>query len=210
MKQVSQTHGIILRLGPSGESFTRVELVCPENGVYLCLKRISTKQSGKESPDLFDSADICLETSKQGNLQFISEYRVQTRRTGIGASYQALKYASDYCALIADNGPHMAEAERLYARTLQTLDALAAKKAPSVVFLKAIYILLKEEGYPVKELWWPNLSSELKSIARELLREAAPESLNTIDKPVVERLIRSLCIWLRNESDLRLPTTMSV
>lgn len=210
MKQVSQTHGLILRLAPSGESFTKIELLCPENGVYLCLKRIAKKPSGKESPDLFDSADICLEASKQGSLQFITEYRVHTRRTGIGASYHALKFASDYCALLADNGPHMAEPDRLYARALQTLDAFADSKAPTVVFLKAIYILLKEEGYPVKELWWPNLPAELKISARSLLREAAPEALQADEKPVVDRLIRSLCIWLRNETDLRLPATLTV
>jgi len=210
MSQSRQTTGLVLRTAASGESFLKIELLCPENGICFCLKRISKKNPLKESPDLFDTADLTLENSKQGSLQFIGEYRVTLRRETIGLSYHSLKYASDFCAIIAENGPHMAEPELLYALTERTLDAFAAQKAPAIVFLKALYLLLKDEGYPIKETWWGHLSHDLKPIARDLLKQPAPEKIDTEMRETLDRINHSLCRWLRNETDLRLPASIQV
>lgn len=210
MKQTLSTHGLILRTATTSESFLKIDLLCPEHGVQLCLKRISKKQPQKDSPELFDTAELSLENSKQGTLRFINEYRVANRRLAIGNSYQTLKYASNFCALIAQNGPHMADSENLYLLTERTLDAMAEGKAPGVIYLKAIYLLLKDEGYPVKELWWTGLSSELRQISREYLNQPAPETLEKEQLETVGQLNHRLSLWLRNETDLQLPPSMTL
>lgn len=210
MKQSFSTQGIVLRTAPTSESFLKVDLICPEHGVRMCLKRISKKQSHKEAPELFDTAEINLETSKQGDLQFIGDYRVLRRRDAIGTSYRTLKYTSDFCALIADNGPHMADPEHLHQLTEQTLDAMADGKAPAVVYLKALYLLLKNEGYPVKELWWTSLPKSLRQTARDLLNQPTPEAPEKATIESTEHLIQRLNLWLRNETDLRLPASITL
>lgn len=205
MKRSSLSSGIVLRTAPSGESFLKIELLSPDNGVCLCLKRISKKNPNQDAPDLFDTAELTLEASKQGSLQFVGEYRVTQRREAIGLSYRSLKYASDFCAILAENGPHMAEPELLHDLCERTLDAFCEKKAPSVIFLKALYLLLKDEGYPIKETWWSYLSPELKTQCREILKSPTPESLSPEVTALVERLNANLCRWLRSETDLRLP-----
>jgi recombinational DNA repair protein (RecF pathway) len=210
MKQTLSTQGLILRTAPTSESFLKIDVLCPENGVQLCLKRISKKQPQKDSPELFDTAELTLENSKQGTFQFISEYRVANRRVAIGNSYRTLKYTSDFCALIAKNGPHMADSENLYLLTERTLDAMAEGKAPSLVYLKAIYLLLKDEGYPVKELWWASLSSELRKTTRDYLNQPAPDKLEKEHVETVEHLNHRLNLWLRNETDLQLPASITL
>jgi len=210
MKSLTHSTGLILRTAPSGESFLKIELLCPEQGVCFCLKRISKKNPLKERPDLFDTAELNLEASKQGSLQFLTDYRVTLRREAIGLSYHSLKYASDFCAIIAENGPHMPEPEALYTLTERTLDAFGQKKAPAIIFLKALYVLLKDEGYPIKETWWQTLSADLKPFVRELLKEPTPAQIDAEVRPQMERSIQSLCRWLRNETDLRLPNSISL
>lgn len=208
MKAFTKATGIVLRAAPSGESFLKIELLCPENGVCLCLKRISSKNPTRDRPDLFDSAEVTLEASKQGTLQFIGEYRVLERRVQIGQSYQSLKYASDFAALVAENGPHMAEPETLFTLTEKTLNAFAEAKAPGILFLKAVYLLLKDEGYPIKATWWAHLSHDLKPIAKTFINQPTPATLPQAHRETIDRLNRSLCLWLRNETDLRLPNSI--
>ena len=137
---------LVLRIAPSGESFQKIDILTAESGTFLCLKRLSKKNPQTAAPDLFDTADIHLETSKQGTARFVNDYQLVHRRSSIGQSYRKLQHASDFCALIAHNGPHMADPAALHHITERTLDAFAERDVPSIVFLKAVYILLKDEG----------------------------------------------------------------
>ena len=196
---------LVLRIAPSGESFHKLDILTPDNGALLCLKRISKKNHLTAAPDLFDSADINLETSKQGTARFVREYQLVQRRSRIGQSYHKLRYASDFCALLAHNGRHMADPAALFQLAERTLDAFAKRDAPAIVFLKALYLLLKDEGYPVRESWWPQLHASLRVPAKQLLNNPTPDHAEAPLLEVCEQASRNLCHWLRRETDLILP-----
>lgn len=204
---MSESHRVlVLRKEPSGESFLKLHLLGPELGCALCLKRISTKkQSQKAAPDLFDTADIQLETSRQGTTQFVSDYLVHQRRSEIGLSYRALRLASELSNLLIHNGSHMADLPALYQLAARSMDAFAEQLEPSVVYLKSLYLLLKDEGYPVRESWWPQMPAQLRTTARKLLSEPIPDSLPPDMRACCEASIENLQHWLRRETDVTLP-----
>ncbi|MEN8725060.1 MAG: hypothetical protein ABF325_05775, partial [Lentimonas sp.] len=193
---------LILRFAPSGESFLKLDVLSPELGGFLCLKRISKKNSQQAAPDLFDTADIQLETSQQGTVKFVKEYQLVQRREAIGASYHSLKHASEFSALLARNAPHMAEPDALFQLAERTLDAFAEAKAPEVVHLKAIYLLLKNEGYPIRESWWPKLATSLQPITQSLINEPAPQTTSKEQRNDCETVLQNLYRWLEYETDL--------
>ena len=201
---MSQSHRVlVLRKELSGESYLKLHLLGPELGIRLCLKRIATKtQSTKAAPDLFDTAEVQLDSSKHGTAQFIGEYQVIDRRDKIGLNYRALKYASDFSKLLMQNGGHMAELPALYDLAERSMDAFAERREPSVVFLKSIYILLKDEGYPVRESWWPQVPAAHRAATRELLAQPSPESLPNDTRASCEASIENLLRWLQRETDL--------
>ena len=201
---------LVLRIAPNGESFLKIDILTPESGTFLCLKRISKAKLQTAAPDLFDTADIHLETSKQGTARFVNDYRLVHRRSSIGQTYRKLQHASDFCALIAHNGPHMADPAALYHITERTLNAFAERDVPSIVFLKAIYILLKDEGYPVRESWWPQLPDQLREAGKQLINQPTPDSVEPERLEACSQISRHLCHWLRRETDLMLPSSLNI
>ena len=196
---------IVLRVAHSGESFHKMDIIGPTSGAFLCLRRHSNRTSHAALPDLFDTADIHLETAKQGTSRFVKDYQLVHRRSRIGQSYRKLQHASDFCALIAYNGPHMADPAGLYHITERTLDAFAEREVPAIVLLKSIYILLKDEGYPVRESWGPQLPLTLRASAAQFINQPTPESLPSELLKICTETTQSLCAWLRRETDLVLP-----
>lgn len=193
---------LILRLAPSGESFLKLDILSPEHGGFLCLKRVSKKNPQQAAPDLFDTADLLIETSKQGTAKFIKEYQLAQRRESIGASYHSLRHASEFTGLLARNAPHMADPAELFDLAERTLNAFADRKAPEVVHLKAIYLLLKNEGYPIRESWWPQLPHHLKEPAREAINTPAPDKSSAQTRETNEFALQNLYQWLERETDL--------
>lgn len=198
---------LVLKKELSGESFLKLHLLGPELGTQLCLKRLATKRaSPNAAPDLFDTAQVQLEISKQGTIQFIREYRVEERRSEIGLTYRSLRYASDFSNLVLHNGSHMADLPALYQLVERSLNTFAKRMEPSVVFLKSLYLLLQDEGYPVREAWWPSLPRPLRQPIRDLLAQPSPVSLSLESEQSCQNAIHHLLQWLEQETDLRLPT----
>lgn len=205
-ERISNERALVLKTAKSGESFLKLSLLGQEKGVFLCLKRLSQKRSGSETPDLFDTADFVLETSRNSHLQFLRESHPIHQRTQLGRSYSILKYSSDFCLLIATNGPHMDPSMGLFELAEQTLNAFTAKDSGEIIFLKAVYLLLKKEGYPVKESWWPTLPSHLRERAPSIINRPAPLEITPSEKADTHSLIDALLHWMDTETDLRLPS----
>ena len=195
---------LVLRIAPNGESFQKIDILTQETGYTLCLKRIS-KKNVQTTPDLFDTADILLESSRQGNTRFVKDYQLAKRRSAIGQSYRKLHCASDFCSLILQNAPHMADPVLLYTITERTLNAFADKESPEITSLKALYLLLKDEGYPVRESWWPQLPEYLREAAREFINDPLPETISEEQLKICSEIDHNLRNWLSRETDLTLP-----
>lgn len=205
------THkALVLSLESSGESFLKLIVLSPESGTFYCLKRIAKKKSSTtDTPDLFDTAEIDLETTKQGNALFVSNYRTLVRRSEIGQNYQKLLAASEFSAVLATNSPQMGDYANLYHRVERSLDAFCERPHPTIVLLKSLYLLLKDEGYPVRESWWPNLPSTLREAAKNILNQPTPNADLAIASNDCQLLTKNLYMWLQRETDLILPKSLS-
>jgi recombinational DNA repair protein (RecF pathway) len=200
-----QEEALVLKTEPSGESFLKLHVLTAESGIFLCMKRISKKTNTSTTPDLFDTAVILLETSQQGTMRFVKEYQLRQRRDVIGQNYRSLRSASRLSQLLVTNASHMPESEWLFTLTERAYDAFAAGKAPDVVLLKSLYLLLKDEGYPVRESWWPTLRTDLRKAAKRLLSKPSPAHIDKPEQKTCESIEQHLTEWMRNQTDLIIP-----
>ncbi len=200
-----QEEALVLKTEPSGESFLKLHVLTAESGIFLCMKRISKKAGTSTTPDLFDQAAIYLETSQQGTMRFVKEYQLIHRRETIGQNYRSLRSASRFSQLLVSNAAHMPESKVLFELTARALDAFAGGKVAEVVLLKSLYLLLKDEGYPVRESWWPTLRADLGEAARRILREPAPTQIDGAGRELCERIEQQLTQWMRHQTDLIVP-----
>jgi recombinational DNA repair protein (RecF pathway) len=198
---------LVLCIEQSGESFHKLDVLTRETGYILCLQRISKKRLSQTRPDFLDTAEILMDSSRQGEkaVRFIKEYHLIERRSNIGQSYRTLQCASKFCSLIARNAPHMADPEILYEITERTLNAFAENKPPEIIFLKALYLLLKDEGYPVRESWWPQLSEQLRNDTKEFINNPTPDSASAEQIKNCMEISDNLGNWLSRETALVLP-----
>jgi len=83
-----------------------------------------------------------------------------------------------------------------------SLGALAAGGRPDIVWLKALYCLLRDEGYPVKQQWWPELAAVDRDLAAQLINQ--PLAGQTAEAASVARITRRLEEWVAAETEIRL------
>ncbi len=212
--QQLQTSAFILAKQPSGaDKFEQLTAFSGEHGVLHCLIRTPTpnhalsarRSSAPRSEgwlDLFDEAELWLESSNQGRTWFIKEHRFLHRHPGIGRSYETLQAAAAFTKLLNRN-PVSDESRPVVADLLRfSFAALAAGGRPDIVWLKTLYSFLRDEGYPVKQQWWPQLPAADREAAAQLLNQ--PLAGQTADSDAVARITRRLEEWVHAETEIRL------
>ena len=198
-----QTEAIVLSRKPPADRFQQLTLFSALYGGLLCLRRLSTKSvSTSPNLDLFDEADFRLETSNQGQTWFLKEARLLTRHDAIGRSYDALRLASAFAAMIARNPVHEESRAGVYALLRQTLAAFGATARPDIVFVKALYCFARDEGYPVKQEWWQGLPPATRAAVAEVLNQ--PVAAQTAAPLAVASLTRRLEDYLREHTEILL------
>jgi hypothetical protein len=214
--QQLQTIGFVLTKQPSGsDAFEQLITFSAEHGVLHCLRRFAR---GKSKPanlarrssasrsegwlDLFDEAELWLESSNQGRTWFIKEHQFIQRHDGIGRSYEALQAAAALGALISRN-PVSDESRAAVSELLRSsFGALAAGGRPDIVWLKGLYRFLRDEGYPAKQQWWPELPAAEREAAALLINQ--PLAAQTADAATVAKITRKLEDWVKAETEIRL------
>ncbi|HEX7632371.1 MAG TPA: hypothetical protein VF388_09575 [Lacunisphaera sp.] len=200
--QQLQTTAFILARQPSGsDSFEQLTAFATDHGVLPCLRRLSGKSSTAPL-DLFDEAELWLESSNQGRTWFIKEHRLIRRHEGIGRSYEALRVASALGALLSRNPVPDDSREEVTEQVRTTFAALAGGGRPDIIWLKTLYCLLRDEGYPVKQQWWPQLLEADRDIAAQLLNQ--PLAGQSTDTAAVARITKRLEDWVRAETEIKL------
>ncbi len=215
MPQQLQTTAFVLARRISGsDSFESLSLFGIEHGVLLSQMRrpkasSSTTSARRSSAprsegwlDLFDEAEFWLESSNQGRTWFIKEHRLLHRHAGPGRSYDSLRCASALAALLLRNPVPDESREPLAALLRQTFAALAAHDRADIVWLKTLFCFLRDEGYPVKQHWWPHLPPDLRDPAAQLLNQ--PLAAQSAGAATVARLTRHLEDWLQAETEIKL------
>ena len=198
-----QTSAFILAKQPSGsDKFEQLTAFSGEHGVLHCLRRLATGKTAAAPLDLFDEAELWLESSSQGRTWFIKEHRFLSRHPGIGRSYETLQAAANLTKLLHRN-PVSDESRPVVAELLRaSFAALAAGGPPGIVWLKTLYCFLRDEGYPVKQQWWPQLPAADRATAAQLLNQ--PLAAQTADAATVARIARRLEEWVHAETEIRL------
>jgi len=201
--QQLQTTAFILAKQPSGsDAFEQLTVFSAADGVLHCLRRIPQGKATATPLDLFDETELWLESSNQGRTWFIKEHRLIRRHDGIGRSYDALRAAAALGALLSRNPVPDESREAVAGLLHSSFTALAAGGRPDIVWLKTLYSLLRDEGYPVKQQWWPQLGDADRDYAAHLLNQ--PLAAQTADAPTVARITHRLEEWVRAETEIRL------
>ncbi|HVU17312.1 MAG TPA: hypothetical protein VHD32_10315 [Candidatus Didemnitutus sp.] len=203
--QQLQTSALVLSRQPSNaDAFEQVSVFSDDHGLLLCLRRMprSTGPRHEAGPDLFDETELWLESSNQGRTWFIRECRVLRHHAGIGRSYEALKSAAALGNLVLRHPVPPDSLTAVGALLRQSLQALDDGARPDLVWLKALYRFVRDEGLPVKEHWILRLRQEDRNAADSILpqpiagQDAAPGT--------VARLTRSLEDWVHAETEIKL------
>ena len=192
---------LVLGREPSGESHLLLTVLDREEGVARCLVR--ARAAGKsERPDLFDDAEVALEPAKGGANRFARDYRVAARRTGIGRSPAALERASRLCNLLRRNPPPPESAPVALQIAREALDAMAGRPRPDAAYLKALWLLLKDGGWPVEADWLGRLGARAATAASILSRPLDGQEVDAAD---VAALSEDLERWAAGEVHYILP-----
>jgi len=212
-QQLQTTAFILARLPSGSDAFEQLTAFSAEHGLLHCLTR-QPKAGGAASArrsaatqsegrlDLFDEAELWLESSSQGRTWFVKEHRFLHRHDGIGRSYDALRAAVALGQLLTRN-PVPDESRAAVVDQLRTsLGALAAGGRPDIVWVKSLYCLLRDEGYPVKQQWWPGLQAADREIAAQVLNQ--PVAAQTAEPAAVARVTKRLEEWVAAETEIRL------
>ena len=198
-----QTPAFILAKQPSGsDKFDQLTAFSAEHGVLHCLTRLSQGKAAATPLDLFDETELWLESSNQGRTWFVKEHRLIQRHDGIGRSYDALRAAAALGGLISRNPVSDESREAVAGLLRSSLTALAAGGRPDIAWLKALYSFLRDEGYPVKQQWWPELPAADRPLVAQLLNQ--PLAGQTAEAAAVARIARRLEDWVRAETEIRL------
>ena len=201
--QQLQTTGFVLAKQPSGsDSFEQLTTFSSEHGLLHCLRRLPKGKASTTPIDLFDEAELWLESSNQGRTWFIKEHRLIQRHDGIGRSYEALRAAAALGALVSRNAVPDESRDSITQLLRSTFAALAAGGRPDIAWLKALYCFLRDEGYPVKQQWWPALATSDREIAAQMLNQ--PLAAQSTEPAAVTRVVQRLEAWVKTETEIRL------
>ena len=198
-----QTEAFVLTRKPPADRFQQLTVFSAYHGNLLCLRRIATKSAATSAIlDLFDETDLWLESSNEGRTWFIKEARVLARHDAIGRSYDTLRLASAFAAIIARNPVHEESQEGVYSLLRQTFTAFGSTPRSDLVYLKALYCFARDEGYPVKQEWWQGLPAAVRASAADMLNQ--PVADQTVAPAAVAHRTSQLEDYLRTHTEILL------
>ena len=88
-----ELEAILLGKSPTGENTIRLTFLAPSTGHLTVFKKVGKTISRKAQPDLFDTANVHIQTSKDGKFHHLSSYDPTTRRSKIARKYEHFQSA---------------------------------------------------------------------------------------------------------------------
>lgn len=198
--KAKQFSGFILNREVQGEKFWRVVILTREYGAQPCLVRIAGKNKTTCVPDLFDEAEILLDKPKAGtdsHLRFAKEYRLVRRNIGISGNYSALVCASKFATLLTQNTFPQDSHAGVYKLCKNVFRAFGEKPNAEATYLKALWTLSRENGYPVREDWFENSCFEDREGIAAVLK--TPLEQLCADSRDIAHYVHRLEAWLVRE-----------
>lgn len=183
---------------PAGEQHVRCPLLTPSQGILQALFRAGRRPP---APAPFERLEAALERSDSG-LWFAREWTVAGRADGLASNLAALTAASRFARVLLQNPLDPSAAEPVFRLHSRALEAFAAGVRPDAVYLKAFYVLLRDEGFPVREEWAVSLTADDRAALEACLR--TPAAGEQPSEALVGRLTASLERYATSELELRL------
>lgn len=200
--QLLATSATVLDRTESGDRWLRLTCFSAEHGNLDCLVRRSQKPTSKSATlDLFDGAQLSLESSNQGRTWFIKEATVDRRRTALGKSYDTLAHACRFARILVHNPVHDESRRAVHSLLERALDAWESGARPDCVYFKSVFLLARDEGYPVEQDWWRRLESDDRNAAESVLRTRVADQ--EIVPTTVSRLTQALEHYLSHHTEIR-------
>jgi len=198
------TDALVLRPWPPTDTFQSFSVFTPEHGALRIHQRIPGKKPSVThlTLDLFDDVSLVLEGTPSGDAWFVKEARLLTRHAGIGRRYESLVLASAFAQLAARNPGSEESYPAIHALMRTAFTAFAASDRPDIVYLKSLYCFARDEGYPVKQEWFPALPAADRPLAISLINQ--PLATQTTAPVDVTRLLRSLEHYIRQHTEIHL------
>jgi hypothetical protein len=198
-----QTDAFVLAKREPTEAFQGFTVFSGEHGALLVMQRLSKKSANAAvALDLFDEVSLLLESSNEGRTWFVKEVRLLRRASGIGRGYEALRHASDFAGIVARNPVHQDERPQVATLLRTAFAAFESAARPDIVFLKSLYCFARDEGYPLKEQWFPQLTPADREAVATLLNRPLSEQTATAES--VLRLRHRLEDYLRAHTEVLL------
>jgi len=208
-----QTDAFVLLKRPPTDAFQGLQVFSAEHGALLVHQRLPKSAARRTaSPasaaatrvtlDLFDEVSLRLESSNQGATWFVTEARLITRHADIGRSYATLQAASALAGLVARNPVHEDSRNSVAALLRQAFASFAASARPDLVWFKSLYCFARDEGYPVKQQWFPTLPAADREDVATLLNRPLVDQ--TASVAAVTRLQARLEEYLTGHTEILL------
>lgn len=196
------TTAIVLDRTTGGENWLRLRCLSAGQGHLNCLQRLARRAAPTAPPlDLFDEAHLVLESRNQGRTWFVREAVPLRRRTALASSYAALEHACRLARVLARHLMPEDSRAAVVALFTRALDAWEAGGQPAAVYFKSLYLLARDEGYPVREDWWQSLRADDRAVVELVLRQPAGEQ--TTAPAEIARLVAALELYLLHNTELQ-------
>ena len=144
--------GLVVSRGDLIEGHCDLSLFSARRGLLKCRRRLAANKSSTV-PDLFSEIEAVVNPIGGGQLCYLGEWRLLKSRSGIGVDYKRLEAAGALARIISLNARWLATFDHASALFGKALDALDAGAPCETARLKAIFLLVRSEGYPVEEDW---------------------------------------------------------
>ena len=195
------TDAIVLLRRPPSDSFQTLTVFTATHGALRVIQRLPKKSTSAHlALDLFDEVSLLLECAPQGDAWFVKEPRLIARHSGIGRHYESLVRASAFAALVARNPVPEESRASIHALLHTAFAAFAGDASADTVYLKCLYCFARDEGYPVKQQWFPALSPSDRELAAALLNR--PLAAQTVMSADAARLLLCLEDYLRRQTEI--------
>ncbi|MDX2110713.1 MAG: hypothetical protein SFY80_10770 [Verrucomicrobiota bacterium] len=195
------TPATVLYKTERGETGVHLRLLSAEQGMLTAIQRRSTKTvQAHPLADIFDHGLFMLERrALGGGPWYVREFIVERRRPLLANHYESFETACRFATLLDRNAVHVEHHDRLISVLNRALDAWETGTAPQAVLCKALYLLLRDEGHPVKEQWWAELPDGARERAAHLI--GTPLDAQTVPPEEAATLVKSLLHWMVGHAD---------
>ena len=177
------TQGFVLSKDLTGKGdFFRSDVLSLHYGLIYCFHRQNHGSDALPPVELFDFANFSLKrSSPQYRGWLITDYHPVQQYTAIAKYYDAFCYACQFTNFLRPRLSSLnSDLLQAFCRlTARTLFAWREGVRPDIVFFKALYLVARHEGLPIREQWQASLPKEENDAIQKLLK--LPISQQTVE-----------------------------